>query len=876
MKTMDGTQFLVQWDEHPSHLATRLGYLLEHQSLVDVTLMCNTHTLKVHRAVLAACSPYFERQLGNHPLIVLKDMKFSVLKSLVEFMYCGETSVSEENLTPLLEAAKFFEVKGLSSMTKETVCAPNAAHSSIKPYNGTATPTTSGYGRGSGRGRGRGRGRPPLNPTSKIGSPTESAQILLSLSGNNPSPQLYTTSKNVKIDPGSIVSASSSTDGVKPKPGFEPRRRGRKRGALNSAFRDRIMRDVDSQMAIENLKRDLTDDGDSPLLSSLLAKPDQVKQEDSKYIQQLKDIGLPTNVPILIDNGDGKLLSLTEDVLKTVVDSDGNLQLQVADSNNSNKVKKPLRPFVVKEMTAMKSDDEEEGSSKNSLEMKGELIEEPINDEVIENLKNGGLSEAELEPDAVVLFEVTDNKKVEKFVLSAKDVSLLKSLNEQLTNQKKELSDITKNSLSTVDVVGTNTKIAELKLKIGKTRSILSQFVHLKEKLKSLSTNGGGDLMEKGAMPEMLHLEFVDGNGEKIEGYELPGTVEHKRSSISKDNISKDGDFLGLFDMVCGDGTNDQNSPLLGENSIKRLSDKRDDEMLTGENCESKEMSYQLVSLDDQNENISYDQIEAMMSDTSGNIVIEEKNPDLKYIIDNDGNIMNQDENYVVYESENVIYDNPESILPDVSEGENSNNYVVPDRVISNENTEYIVEYNDKSDLSEDMKGVDERGEYIVYDSVKENYEDDTDNNFVSNHADHNFDSTSEDHTFENHSDHNFDNNHRDHSFPNNLEVVKENDNNFVIYTEENRDLQTDGEIKTSPAKDVPFAVGLVPLKDALEKFQSISEHQPRKTRSNSMNGETVGTKRSSSVSLESSDSIEKKRRLDPSLIEAIPPDECI
>ncbi|KAK7869956.1 hypothetical protein R5R35_013731 [Gryllus longicercus] len=122
---MGGTRFMVQWEEHPSHLATRLGQLLEHQTLVDVTLMCNTHTLRVHRAVLAACSPYFEtilqRQLGMHPLIVLKDMQFSVLKSLIEFMYCGETSVTEDNLGALLQAAKFFQVKGLSAMTKEAL-----------------------------------------------------------------------------------------------------------------------------------------------------------------------------------------------------------------------------------------------------------------------------------------------------------------------------------------------------------------------------------------------------------------------------------------------------------------------------------------------------------------------------------------------------------------------------------------------------------------------------------------------------------------------------------------------------------------------------------------------------------------------------------
>ncbi|CAB3374051.1 Hypothetical predicted protein [Cloeon dipterum] len=123
------TRFVVQWEEHPAHLASRLGHLLESQTLVDITLMCNTHTLRVHRCVLAACSPYFEnllqniaqRQLSQHPLIVLKDMQFSVLKSMIEFMYCGETNVTDEDLGPLLQAARFFQVKGLSSMSKEAL-----------------------------------------------------------------------------------------------------------------------------------------------------------------------------------------------------------------------------------------------------------------------------------------------------------------------------------------------------------------------------------------------------------------------------------------------------------------------------------------------------------------------------------------------------------------------------------------------------------------------------------------------------------------------------------------------------------------------------------------------------------------------------------
>lgn len=37
-------------------------------------------------------------------------MQFSVLKALIEFMYYGETRITEENLTSLIEAAKIFEV----------------------------------------------------------------------------------------------------------------------------------------------------------------------------------------------------------------------------------------------------------------------------------------------------------------------------------------------------------------------------------------------------------------------------------------------------------------------------------------------------------------------------------------------------------------------------------------------------------------------------------------------------------------------------------------------------------------------------------------------------------------------------------------------
>ncbi|XP_012289030.1 uncharacterized protein LOC105704406 isoform X2 [Orussus abietinus] len=55
-----------------------------------------------------------EEDLGQEPTILLRDMSFDVLKAMVEFMYCGETTLSHEYLKPLLEAATIFKVRELA------------------------------------------------------------------------------------------------------------------------------------------------------------------------------------------------------------------------------------------------------------------------------------------------------------------------------------------------------------------------------------------------------------------------------------------------------------------------------------------------------------------------------------------------------------------------------------------------------------------------------------------------------------------------------------------------------------------------------------------------------------------------------------------
>jgi len=104
--------------------------------LVDVSLSAQGKTLKAHKVVLSACSEYFrdtlqvsplslplalERHINlqgitswQHPVVVLRDVPFSDLKGIVEFVYHGEVSVDQDELSSLLRTAQLLRVKGLT------------------------------------------------------------------------------------------------------------------------------------------------------------------------------------------------------------------------------------------------------------------------------------------------------------------------------------------------------------------------------------------------------------------------------------------------------------------------------------------------------------------------------------------------------------------------------------------------------------------------------------------------------------------------------------------------------------------------------------------------------------------------------------------
>lgn len=73
--------------------------------------------------VLSACSPYFQQLFVNHPekhpIVILRDIPYADMKSLLDFMYRGEVSVDQERLSAFLRVAESLRIKGLTEVNDE-------------------------------------------------------------------------------------------------------------------------------------------------------------------------------------------------------------------------------------------------------------------------------------------------------------------------------------------------------------------------------------------------------------------------------------------------------------------------------------------------------------------------------------------------------------------------------------------------------------------------------------------------------------------------------------------------------------------------------------------------------------------------------------
>ena len=115
----------LQWNDFQENVNAAFGNLREDHEFADVTLACEDgQQIEAHKVILAASSPFFQNLLQRnrhpHPLVYMRGVKSEDLLAIVDFLYCGEANVFQENLDSFLAIAEELKLKGLMGQTENT------------------------------------------------------------------------------------------------------------------------------------------------------------------------------------------------------------------------------------------------------------------------------------------------------------------------------------------------------------------------------------------------------------------------------------------------------------------------------------------------------------------------------------------------------------------------------------------------------------------------------------------------------------------------------------------------------------------------------------------------------------------------------------
>ena len=119
--SVDEIQFMFTWETYSDHLKQLMQKLIQSNESADVTLVCDDKTkFKAHKFILSACSPVFQSMIAELPqkensVIFLKGVLACEIKSILQFMYLGQTTFDQGRMNEFLEVAKSLKVNELSN-----------------------------------------------------------------------------------------------------------------------------------------------------------------------------------------------------------------------------------------------------------------------------------------------------------------------------------------------------------------------------------------------------------------------------------------------------------------------------------------------------------------------------------------------------------------------------------------------------------------------------------------------------------------------------------------------------------------------------------------------------------------------------------------
>jgi len=122
---MEPQNYCLKWKKQTEQFQNTLAKYIDHQLLCDVTIASDGEVFKAHQFVLSASSSYFEKIFSTvpsnkHPIIFLKDITSLELKTIIDYMYKGQTVVSSELLPKFLKTCQHLKIHGLCEQTLST------------------------------------------------------------------------------------------------------------------------------------------------------------------------------------------------------------------------------------------------------------------------------------------------------------------------------------------------------------------------------------------------------------------------------------------------------------------------------------------------------------------------------------------------------------------------------------------------------------------------------------------------------------------------------------------------------------------------------------------------------------------------------------
>jgi len=145
MGTVQGEKYSLKWNDFTSNLSSAFNELRDDEDFFDITLLTEESEIRCHKLILGACSPHFRAIIKRlaavqNPAIYLRGVRHEDIKNILEFMYLGQVSVSQEDLDSFLSVAQDLCIKGLTQndqgatpSTSEATPHPNISRMKSEP-----------------------------------------------------------------------------------------------------------------------------------------------------------------------------------------------------------------------------------------------------------------------------------------------------------------------------------------------------------------------------------------------------------------------------------------------------------------------------------------------------------------------------------------------------------------------------------------------------------------------------------------------------------------------------------------------------------------------------------------------------------------------